>query len=74
MAATGSAYLVYTMAGESIDLDLTRDTGSFTLSWLDSATGELRAVPGPLVAGKIVTLAPPATGTKRPWVAWLKRR
>ena len=73
MAAPGQAYLVYSMAGESVDLDLSGDTGSFTLAWLDSADGELHPAAA-VAAGSTVTLAPPAGGAKRPWVAWLVRR
>ncbi len=75
MAAPGRAYLVYSMAGETAALDLTHESGSFALAWLDSAGGELRAASEEVVAGAIVTLVPPAAGgAKRPWVAWLTRR
>ena len=74
MAAPGSAYLVYTLAGEPFDLDLTRDTGAFTLSWLDSSTGELLPSAAPIAAGKITTLTPPVSDSKSPWAAWLTRR
>ncbi len=74
MAKSGRAYLVYSMAGEAVDLDLSGDTGSFTLAWLDSADGKLQAATQPVTAGSTVTLAPPAAGTKQPWVAWLVRR
>ena len=73
MAAPGVAYLVYTMAGEPVELDLTRETGEFSLSWLDSASGELQPAPHGVTTGKMVTLAPPTAETKRPWVAWLAR-
>jgi hypothetical protein len=72
MAAPGKAYLVYSMAGETVDLDLSADTGRFTLTWLDSASGELRAA-GPVTAGGTITLAPPAPDSHRPWVARLTR-
>ena len=55
MAATGRAYLVYTMTGEAVDFDLAGDQGDFHLAWLDSASGELRAA-GSVTAGKIVEL------------------
>ena len=72
-AAPGQTYLVYTMGGEAVDLDLTSDNSRYKLSWLDSASGELCAA-GSVVGGKIVSLAPPATdAVKRPWVAWLAR-
>ena len=77
MAAPGSAYLVYSLAGEPVELDLTADRATYTVAWLDSATAELRSVTTPIAGGKCVTLTPPASGTadaKRPWVAWLTRR
>ncbi len=73
MAAAGRAYLVYTMTGEPLSLDLSVEHGAFNLAWLDSSTGELVQAPAPVTAGSIVTLAPPTAGTKRPWVAWLTR-
>src|SRR5262249_17620071 len=73
MAEPGKAYLVYTLAGESVQLDLSADTGNFKLAWLDASTGEFRAAADAVVAGKVATLTPPAADTKRPWVAWLTR-
>ena len=72
MAAPGRAYLVYAMAGEAVELDLSEAKGSFSLAWLDSATGELRPA-GRVMAGKTISLAPPVAGTNRPWAAWLVR-
>lgn len=72
MAAPGRAYLIYTMAGEPVNLDLSAETGKFSVAWLDSATGELRRT-DPVAANRIITLSPPATATNRPWVAWLTR-
>lgn len=77
MAAPGSAYLVYSLAGEPVELDLTADRATYTVAWLDSANAELRSVTTPIAGGKSVTLTPPASGTadaKRPWGAWLTRR
>lgn len=74
MAEPGAAYMVYTMAGAAVELDLGGAAGNFALSWLDSATGELRATDESVAAGKRVTLTPPQTDTARPWVAWLVRR
>ena len=73
MAAPGSAYLIYTLTGEAVDLDLSRDTGTFKLAWLDSATGELKPAGAPITAGKLASLTPPASDKKQPWVAWLTR-
>jgi hypothetical protein len=72
MAAPDRVYLVYTMAGEAVELDLAGETGSFNLYWIDSDRGTFRHA-GSVAAGKMVTLAPPATDTKRPWVAYLGR-
>lgn len=74
MAAPGEAMLVYTMSGEAVQLDLSRETGSFSLAWLDSAGGSLLAQPQPVAGGAIVTLVPPSADARRPWVAWLARR
>ncbi|HYD85463.1 MAG TPA: DUF6298 domain-containing protein, partial [Opitutus sp.] len=71
MAAPGRAYLIYSMAGEAVDLDLSADTGVFNLTWLDSDTGELVAASAPITAGAALTLTPPETNTHRPWIAWL---
>ena len=73
MAAPGEAYLVYSMAGAPVELDLSGERGELTIAWLDSRDGELK--PGaPLVAGNVVTLVPPEGSTGRPMVAWLRRR
>jgi hypothetical protein len=73
MAAPGKAYLLYSMAGDPIDLDLSNDPAPFTLSWLDSTNGELRPASSPITAGQPQTLTPPPSDTKHPWIAWLTR-
>lgn len=73
MAAPGKTYLVYTMNGAPVVLDLARERGEFSLAWLDAGTGELHSTPTRVTAGRVVTLAPPTMETNRPWVAWLKR-
>ncbi len=71
MAAPGKSYLVYSMAGENVELDLVRERGNFRLEWLDTSTGQLVAAKEPVRGGAAVALAPAATEAKRPWVAWL---
>jgi hypothetical protein len=71
MADPGRDYLVYTTAGRAVELDLSRDGHSYTVSWLDSANGRLQKSAGRVRGGGAVTLAPPRQGTGRPWVAWL---
>jgi hypothetical protein len=73
MAAPGKAYLVYSMSGEPIDLDLSNDPAPFTLSWLDPASAALLPAPTPITPGKSQTLTPPPSDTKHPWIAWLAR-
>jgi hypothetical protein len=73
MARPGDAYMVYAMSGDSINIDLARDPVSFTVSWLDISTGALQKVDERLTGGRLVTIAPPAGGGGRPWVAWLTR-
>ncbi|HEX9781443.1 MAG TPA: DUF6298 domain-containing protein [Opitutaceae bacterium] len=73
MAAPGAAYLVYSMAGKAVELDLTHESGRFTLAWLDSGCANLRPAADPVTAGRSVSLVPPEAGTGRPWVAWLAR-
>jgi len=71
MAARGSAYLVYTLAGEPVELDLSHESGTFKLH--GSILPRARCTPRlkPFAAGIVATLAPPTAQTKRPWVAWL---
>ncbi|MEO6567310.1 MAG: DUF6298 domain-containing protein [Opitutaceae bacterium] len=75
MAAVGQGYLVYTMAGEPVELDLSGDKSTYQLRWLDTATGELQPAAGSAVAGGAkISLQPPSAPAKRPWVAWLSPR
>jgi hypothetical protein len=73
MARPGETYLVYTMTGDAIELDLSTDEHEYTLSWIDSSTGSARKDPARVRGGRLVTLAPPAANTSRAWVAWLVR-
>jgi hypothetical protein len=74
MAARGKGYLVYTMAGEPVNLDLSGDPTAYQLRWLDASTGELQPAAAPVTGGSKVPLAPPVAASKRPWVAWLTPR
>lgn len=72
MADPGRAYVVYAMAGGTVDLDLTNDVASYELQFVDAAAPVLvpaAAIPG----GRVVTLTPPPALSTRPWVAWLRR-
>jgi hypothetical protein len=73
MARRADAFVVYTMNGDAVALDLTASEGAFAVSWLDSATGTLQKSAATVEGGRVVTLAPPSGGAARPWVAWLAR-
>ncbi|MBE3071947.1 MAG: hypothetical protein IMZ67_03145, partial [Acidobacteria bacterium] len=64
--------IVYLMAGDAVELDLTADDQTYTVRWLDSATGTMQTGAQRMRGGRVVTLAPPRPGTGRPWVAWLE--
>jgi hypothetical protein len=74
MAAPGQAYLVYSMEGEAVELDLAGDRGDFAVAWLEAANGELKTAAAGVSGGKVITLTPPTAQGKQPWVAWLTRR
>jgi hypothetical protein len=78
MAAPGQSYLLYSLAGSPLTLDLTADPATYTVTWLDSSS-PTTAPPATsaITGGKILTLTPPAPASPpatRPVVAWLTRR
>ena len=74
MADPGSAYLIYTLTGEPVDLDLGADQAGYAVAWLDSATGTMSSLTETVRGGNTVTLSPPASATKSPGAFWLTRR
>ena len=74
MAAPGQAYLLYSLSGDPVEVDLSAAPGNYRLAWLDSASAALRPGTEPVVGGKVATLSPPEVDTKRPWVAWLTKQ
>jgi len=71
MARRGGTYVVYTLAGGAVALDLSADPGTYSVSWVDAETGSLGRAPQTVRGGRVVTLQPPVAG--RPTVAWLER-
>ena len=73
MARPGETYIVYSMVGAAVQLDIFEGrrvvlgTSHRRVRW--PGAGTRQTVPG----GQIVTLEPPATGAGKPWVAWLSR-
>jgi hypothetical protein len=73
MARHGQTYLVYTMAGRVVSLDLSKAVGSYSVTWIDESGGPAQASRHTVSGGRIVTLEPPAAAAGKPWVAWLSR-
>jgi hypothetical protein len=71
VARPGRTYVVYSVEGRAVTLDLSTATGRFVLTWVDGATGAVNGVAEPVIAGRVVTLTPPRASV--PWVAWLSR-
>jgi hypothetical protein len=72
MAAPGETYVVYTMNGGPVALDLSDERKAFTVAWVDASGRQVPAA-GRLRGGSVVQLEPPAMEDGRPWVAWLQR-
>jgi len=72
IASPGTTYLVYSIDGRAVDLDLSAAQGTYAVTWIDASTGAARKGPARVAAGRIVTLVPPTPGTG-PWAAWLVR-
>ena len=70
VAKPGRSYVVYSMAGERVELNLAGEPGELALAWVDGAGGGVRSAAS-IRGGRTVTLVPPEPG--RPWVAWLSR-
>ncbi len=63
--------LVYSMAGEAVELDLIGVEGEYTVAWVDASTKELRYDRGLIRGSRFVTLSRPNTDASTPWAAWL---
>jgi hypothetical protein len=73
MARSGETYLVYSMAGRPVQLDLSRVRGSFSVTWIDGSDGRPRASGRAVSGGGLVTLEPSGAPAGGSWVAWLSR-
>jgi hypothetical protein len=73
MARPGETYIVYSMVGGAVQLDLSKVGGSYSVTWIDPSGGPAQAPRQTVPGGRIVTLEPPATEAGKPWVAWLSR-
>ena len=67
------AFLVYSMHGDAVALDLANAAGAYSVSWVDPEAGVLRKDDRPVAGGGQVTVSPPAAGSGGPWVGWITR-
>jgi hypothetical protein len=72
VARPNDAYLIYSVGGRDVDLDLSSARGTFSVSWIDAATGAATRSTATIAAGHTVSITPP-TGVIGPWAAWLVR-
>ncbi len=71
LANPKSDYLVYTIEGSSIQLDLSATAMAFTAKWFDPRTGNLiNAHNRPVAGDSIVHFTPP---DQQDWVLWLNK-
>ena len=68
-----NVFVVYSIVGGAVQLDLSKVGGSYSVTWIDQSGGPARAPRQTVPGGRIVTLEPPGTGAGQPWVAWLSR-
>lgn len=75
----GAGYLVYSVEGREVTLDLSADEGDYLVTWIAAApVSTAAAAPVPATApvrlkgGAVVTVSPPA-GLTGPLAAWLRR-
>jgi hypothetical protein len=74
MAAAGRSCLIYSIAGQAAEIDLTSEHGTFHTQWIGAGTAGA-GVPGqPVEGGGRVELRPPAVLLGQPWAAFLTLR
>jgi hypothetical protein len=74
VAAVGRGYIVYSIAGGPVELDLSGDRGTFQVRWINSLPGAIEGPAQLLYGEELTTLSPPAACLGHPWAAWLAPR
>jgi hypothetical protein len=69
IADPGRDYLVYSAAGDSVRLDLSRAPGEYLARWIEPKSGQVRGAPAALPGGREVEFRSPATGPAVLWVS-----
>ena len=70
LSEPGNSYLVYAVAGQSIQLDLTEAKGVFAVHWLDPKSGKIVTSENTIAGGAKVLLKP----EYKPCVLWLNKQ
>jgi hypothetical protein len=73
LAHSGETYIVYSMVGRAVQLDLSAAGGSYSVTWIDQSGGPAQASRQTVPGRQVVTLGPPVSLAGKPWVAWLAR-
>jgi hypothetical protein len=71
LAEPGRNYLVYSLSGRKIRLDLSATREAFTAYWIDPRTGAATAAKEAVQGGKVIDLSAPESA---PGVLWLTRK
>jgi hypothetical protein len=66
MTRPGDTYIVYSMVGRAVQLDLSTVGGSYSVAWIDQSGGTAQASRQAVSGGRIVTLEPPAALAGKP--------
>ncbi len=72
VARPNDAYLIYSVDGRSVDLDLSGVQGTYAVAWIDATAGSATRGTMAVASGRLVSVAPPA-GVSGPWAAWMTR-
>lgn len=70
LAEAGKNYLVYSLSGGTVRLDLSGTTGTFAAYWIDQRTGSARGAKEAIAGGAVVEVRVPSAG---PAVLWVTR-
>lgn len=70
LANEKTGYIIYSINDGDIAVDLSKNTNSYDLFWINSRSGEVQKDKA-IKAGKSISLKKPAEGN---WVAWLKKK
>lgn len=71
LGEAGQAYLVYSLRGDTLTLDLPRSRGAFVARWFDPRSGALCAMKDLVAGGRRATV--PSPSPAQDWVLWLDR-